>query len=148
MSPTDEGDETFSARLQHLYDRFYETNPLMTALWRSETNRLANSTNINQAPSTLLGIYHQDRRQSFLDQFVNDTLSIEQGGGRQAEQQTSPNFQDGSGKGCTDGNIRGHIDYEGLAELPETFTLSDRVIAHEYNFLRHRSTANWMVLRS
>jgi hypothetical protein len=25
MSPRDEGDETFSARLQHLYDRFYES---------------------------------------------------------------------------------------------------------------------------
>lgn len=25
MSPTDEGDEMFSARLQHLYDRFYES---------------------------------------------------------------------------------------------------------------------------
>lgn len=37
------------------------------------------------------------------------------------------------------GNIRGHIDFEGLAELPETFTSVDRlnreVVAHDYNFL-------------
>ncbi|OQE12828.1 hypothetical protein PENFLA_c061G10687 [Penicillium flavigenum] len=97
MSPTDEGDETFSTRLQQILRKYAMqpshpqkkicfidqgpslliVNPLMASLWRSETNRLANSANVYQAASTLLGTYHKDRRESFVDQFVNDTLSVE-----------------------------------------------------------------------
>ena len=37
------------------------------------------------------------------------------------------------------GNIRGHIDLEMLAALPETFTSGERMQPHEYNFLHEDS---------
>jgi hypothetical protein len=122
----------------------------MASLWRSETNRLVNSANVYQAASTLLGTYHKDRRESFVDQFVNDTLSVEpirwllrepssKEDVDQRDKRLRRIFKMAVEGAALMGNIRGHIDFEGLAELPETFTsvdrLNKRVVAHEYNFL-------------
>lgn len=38
------------------------------------------------------------------------------------------------------GNIRGHLEFHRLAELPETFTLGERMVTHEYNCLPKGST--------
>ncbi|KAI2752314.1 hypothetical protein DTO006G1_9381 [Penicillium roqueforti] len=150
MSPTDEGDETFTARLKHLYDQFYATNPLMAALWRSETNRLANSTDIRKASDTLLGTYHLDRRQSFIGQFVDNALSSEPI--RWLLKETSSTeeadrrhkdlcriYHMAMESAAELGNIRGHIDLEMLATLPRTFTSGERMQSHEYNLLHEDS---------
>ncbi|CAI7636156.1 unnamed protein product [Penicillium viridicatum] len=148
MSPSDEGDEMFSARLQHLYDRFYETNPLMAANWRSETNRLANGMNLNRVSSIDLGTHHRDRRQSFIDQFVKETLSSEpikwllkDPSSKEEEDKRYRLlyrvYQLAVESAADLGNIRGHLDFHTLAALPETFTSGegDRMRSHEYNLL-------------
>lgn len=118
----------------------------MAALWRSETNRLANSMSLNQAPSTLLGTHHRDRRQSFIGQFVDETLSSEpikwllrDPSSKEEENRRYELlymiYERAAEEAVKMGNIRGHIDFHTLAQLPETFTLgeADRMYLHEYN---------------
>ncbi|CAI7661337.1 unnamed protein product [Penicillium glandicola] len=153
MDPSDEGDEKFGARLQHLYDRFFETNPVMASLWRSETNRLANSTDITEAPNTQLGIQHRDHRKSSIGQFVDETLSSEPiqwllkepSSKEQANRRYEHLYsicERAAENAVATGNTRGHIAFHGMAMLPETFTLGtyDKMCAHNYNFLPHGST--------
>ncbi|KAJ9491953.1 hypothetical protein VN97_g1327 [Penicillium thymicola] len=146
MSPSDEGDKTFSARLQYLYDRFYETNPLMAAFWRSETTRLSNATTRNLATNTPLGTQNRDRRESCLDQFVNDTLSSEpikwllkEPSSKEEEDKRYELlhrvYEIAAQSALNIGTVRGHLDFQTLATLPETYTRDDgwRMISHEYN---------------
>lgn len=118
----------------------------MAALWRSETNRLANAMSIRQAPSTLLGTHHRDRRQSFIGQFVNESLSSDPikwllrdlSSKEEAEKRYEhlyTIYERAAEEAAEMGNMRGHIDFHTLAALPETFTLGegDRMISHEYD---------------
>ncbi|KAJ5570149.1 uncharacterized protein N7459_009579 [Penicillium hispanicum] len=153
MDSTDaEGDEKFGARLQHLYERFLETNPLNAALWRSETLRLANSVKEAQAPSTKLGSYHRERRQALIGQLVDDILSIEPIQWllrKPASQEVESKRRDELYKLCqvvaetasAQANMRGHFEFHRLDRLPETFQQYSKTMeAHTLHFLRRDST--------
>lgn len=122
----------------------------MAAFWRSETNRLANATTRNLASSTLLGTHHRNRRESRLDQFVDDTLSSEpikwllrEPSGKEEEDERYELLQCvykiAAQKGAEMGTVRGHLDYQTLATLPKTYTTGDgwRMLQHEYNPRNH-----------
>lgn len=123
----------------------------MAALWRSETNRLANSMDIKKASNILLATHHRDRRQSFISQFVDDFLSTEpiqwllrEPSSKEEENKRERKlcniYMQAMEKAAEMGNIRGHLEFHRLAELPETFTLGERMVTHEYNCLPKGST--------
>lgn len=120
----------------------------MAANWRSETNRLANGMDLNMVSSIHLGTYHRDRRQSFIDQLVKETLSsdpikwlLEDPSSEEEEDKRYKLlyrvYELAVEKAAELGNIRGHLDFHTLAALPETFTQGegDRMRSHEYNLL-------------
>lgn len=120
----------------------------MAANWRSETNRLANGMDLNMVSSIHLGTYHRDRRQSFIDQLVKETLSsdpikwlLKDPSSEEEEDKRYKLlyrvYELAVEKAAELGNIRGHLDFHTLAALPETFTQGegDRMRSHEYNLL-------------
>ncbi|KAJ6015459.1 hypothetical protein N7540_010050 [Penicillium herquei] len=62
-SEDDEGEESFSRRLNYLYQRFYLSNPIVAATWRSETWRLLTPRNRYQASDYTIGLEHKRRRE-------------------------------------------------------------------------------------
>ncbi|PYH39982.1 uncharacterized protein BO87DRAFT_411889 [Aspergillus neoniger CBS 115656] len=54
---------SLAEHLQHVYQQFLTVNPKSASLWKTETVRLANSVNGNQADNTELGRHTKSRRE-------------------------------------------------------------------------------------
>ncbi|KAJ5731367.1 uncharacterized protein N7483_005875 [Penicillium malachiteum] len=66
----DQGQESFTRGLNHLYERFYSTNPIEAAYWRSETWQLAIPCSWAQASDRTLETSENQRQKELLKSFI------------------------------------------------------------------------------
>ncbi|KAJ6032677.1 hypothetical protein N7540_003409 [Penicillium herquei] len=147
MSSDDtEEDKTFHLRLEYIYKRFYETNPTRAAVWRADFHRLSLPYLRAQSRDISLGEYHRARRdetiESTVDRFLSNKLilalmepvSKELAADRREELQYAFHMIEDwmFGKLFTS---TGHIEYKWLKDLPRTFSIKEKMKAHELHFL-------------
>ncbi|KAJ5726707.1 uncharacterized protein N7483_008064 [Penicillium malachiteum] len=141
-----EGDRTFHLRLEHIYKRFYETNPTLAAVWRADFHRLSLPYDRTQSRDLSLGKYHRARRdeliESTVDRFLSDELILALMGpvseelvpDRREELQLAfyiiEDWMFGKLYSST-----GHIEYKWLKDLPRTFSVKEKMTAHQLHFL-------------
>ncbi|GLA80058.1 hypothetical protein AtubIFM56815_000863 [Aspergillus tubingensis] len=65
---------SLAEHLQHVYQQFLTVNPKSASLWKTETVRLANSVNGNQADNTELGRHTKCRREESARSFASAML--------------------------------------------------------------------------
>ncbi|PWY74317.1 hypothetical protein BO70DRAFT_398647 [Aspergillus heteromorphus CBS 117.55] len=65
---SDEGE--FAAKLEYLYDRFYETNPTFATVWKRQTHRLP--------PNAVFGEYNSQRQEAVVEPLADALLADEQ----------------------------------------------------------------------
>ncbi|OJJ43062.1 hypothetical protein ASPZODRAFT_169645 [Penicilliopsis zonata CBS 506.65] len=160
MGPDDkEGDPQMVARLQHLYERYLEStcsiwfpkiltilmttataNPLSASTWRSETIRLANSTDIHQARSQKFGEYHRQRRKDVLIPLMEDghiatelisllLKPLSQEKEKQARRQELIKVYQMAAEGSVKIHAaRGHLKYNWLDSVDKTFAWESKTL--------------------
>ncbi|GLA20059.1 hypothetical protein AnigIFM62618_008186 [Aspergillus niger] len=70
VEPRTQSSLSFAKHLQHLYEQFLIVNPKSASLWKTETVRLANSVNDNQANNTEMGRHTKSRREGLARSFA------------------------------------------------------------------------------
>ncbi|KAL5334606.1 hypothetical protein BJX70DRAFT_402416 [Aspergillus crustosus] len=70
-------DPQFTRNLNHLFERFYESNPRFAVIWRSQTQRLANSADKFSAPNPTFGRLNCNRQEAALPGLADDLLASE-----------------------------------------------------------------------
>ncbi|PWY83177.1 hypothetical protein BO94DRAFT_576386 [Aspergillus sclerotioniger CBS 115572] len=66
---------SFPQHLQHLFQQFLTASPASAMNWKTETVRLANSAEDNQAPNTELGMRTKKRREEAARSFASSMLT-------------------------------------------------------------------------
>ncbi|GKZ72270.1 hypothetical protein AnigIFM50267_008633 [Aspergillus niger] len=69
------GSVSCAQNLQHLYQRFLETNGIRATIWKKETVRLSNSVMLTQAPNLELGRQTKEYRTKAVALFASTLLS-------------------------------------------------------------------------
>ncbi|GLA08293.1 hypothetical protein AnigIFM60653_009823 [Aspergillus niger] len=139
------GSVSCAQNLQHLYQRFLETNGIRATIWKKETVRLSNSVMVTQAPNLELGRQTKEYRTKavalFATTLLSDTFfqkllkSVDCEEAKKRENNLIGICKTADETAITIGSNQGHCLYKTLASVGTTFDpRSNEATLHElYN---------------
>ncbi|RDH38947.1 hypothetical protein BDQ94DRAFT_179843 [Aspergillus welwitschiae] len=136
------GSVSCAQNLQHLYQRFLETNGVRATIWKKETVRLSNSVMLTQAPNLELGRQTKEYRTKAVALFASTLLSdpffqrllesVDCEEAKKRENSLIRICQFADETAITLGSNQGHCLYKTLASVGTTFDpRSNEATLHE-----------------